>query len=77
MPLPQAPKGETVLVTRVICNDAKTRRHLENLGIMNGAELTPLSFSDGSMIVRVHDSRIAINRVVAENIIVRKRPIIA
>ncbi len=76
MPLDKAPQGETMMVVRVAA-DAKTRRHLENLGIMSGAELTALAFSDGNMIVRVHDSRIAINRDVAENILVRKRPVFA
>ena len=77
MPLAQAPQGETMLVIRVASADVKLRKHLENLGIMSGAELTPLSFSEGNMIVRVHDSRIAIDRDVAKNIIVAKRPVFA
>ena len=77
MPLAQAPKGETMLVIRVASSDVKLRKHLENLGIMTGAELTPLSDADGNMIVRVHDSRIAINSDVAQNIIVSRRPILA
>ena len=77
MPLAQAPQGETMLVIRVASADVKLRKHLENLGIMSGAELTPLSFSEGNMIVRVHDSRIAIDRDVAKNIIVTKRPVFA
>ncbi|MDE6294173.1 MAG: ferrous iron transport protein A [Clostridiales bacterium] len=73
MPLNQAQAGETMLVIRVAA-DPKLRKHLENLGIMTGAELTPLSYSDGNMIVRVHDSRIAINKEMAQNIIVGRRP---
>ena len=76
MPLSNAVLGESMLVVRVAA-DGKTRRHLENLGIMSGAELTPLSYSDGNIIVRVHDSRIALNREVAENIRVRKSPLSA
>lgn len=76
MPLAQAPQGESMSVIRVI-GDFKTRRHLENLGIMSGAELTKLSVSDWNMIVRVRDSRIALNRDMAENILVRKSPIFA
>ena len=71
MSLIQAPQGESMTVVRVAA-DEKTRKHLQKLGIISGAELTPLSFSDGNMIVRVRDSRIAVNRDVAENIIVRK-----
>ncbi len=71
MSLIQAPQGESITVVRVAA-DEKTRKHLQDLGIVSGAQLTPLSFSDGSMIVRVRDSRITVNRDIAENIIVRK-----
>lgn len=65
-----------MLVIRIAA-EPKLRKHLENLGIMTGAELTPLSFSDGNMIVRVHDSRLAIDRDLAQSIIVSKLPIVA
>lgn len=77
MPLAQAPQGEKLLVIRVASADVKLRKHLENLGIRAGAELTPLALSEGNMILRVHDSRIAIDREVAQNIIVTKRPLFA
>ncbi|MCH5155090.1 MAG: ferrous iron transport protein A [Clostridiales bacterium] len=73
MPLIEAREGETMLVIRVAA-EPKVRKHLENLGIMTGALLTPLSHSDGNMIVRVHDSRIAINRELAQSIHVGRRP---
>ncbi|MBD5131001.1 MAG: ferrous iron transport protein A [Clostridiales bacterium] len=76
MSLSQTAAGESMMVVRVEA-DTKTRKHLENLGIMSGAELTPLSFSDGNMIVRVHDARIALNSDIASHIIVRKRPVFA
>ena len=76
MPLNEAKKGEPVLVVRVAA-DGNTRRHLENLGIMSGAELTPLAEDGGNMILRVFDSRIALNSAVAQSIIVRKRPVFA
>lgn len=76
MPLAQAAPGETMLVIRVTA-DIKTRKHLEDLGIMTGAELTPIEYADGNMIVRVHNSRIALNRDVVKNIIVGRRPAFA
>lgn len=76
MTLLQAPQGEPVLVIRVTA-ETKIRKHLENLGITSGAEFTKLSASDGNMIVRVHGSRIALNRDLAETIVVRKVPIFA
>ena len=72
MSLDTAPQGESMLVIRVAA-DGKTRRHLENLGIMSGAEVTPVARNDGT-IVRVHDSRIALNRETANGILVRKMP---
>lgn len=76
MSLDSAPQGTSVMVVRVQ-TDGKTRRHLENLGIMPGTDVTPLTRENGNMIVRVHDSRIAINGSVAESIIVRSRPVFA
>lgn len=76
MSLNGAPQGEDMLVIRVSA-DVKTRRHLETLGIMPGAVLTPLSRANGNMIVRIHDSRIALDRDLAETITVGKRPAFA
>ena len=77
MPLSNASIGEKMLVIRVKSADVKLRKHLENLGIISGVELTPLMLTDGNMIVRVHDARIAIDRDVAENIVVTKCPVVA
>lgn len=73
MSLDTAPQGESMLVIRIATDD-KTRRHLENLGIMSGAEVTSLSRNDGNTIVRVRDSRIALNKEIANGILVRKMP---
>ncbi len=70
MPLILAPQGETMRIVRVAA-DQKTGKHLENLGIVPGADIQLLSLSNGSMIVRVCDSRLALDRNVARSIIVR------
>ncbi len=70
MPLALAPEGKAMQIVRV-SGDQKVCRHLENLGITSGADITLLSFSGGSMIVRVHDSRLALDRDIARSIIVR------
>lgn len=70
MPLILAPQGESLKVIRV-AGDRKVCRHLENLGITSGADITLLSLSDGNMIVRVCDSRLALDRDVARSIMVR------
>ena len=50
MSLTQAAMGESVLVVRVSA-DGTTRRRLQDLGITTGAELTPLSFAEGTITV--------------------------
>ena len=76
MSLTQAAMGESVLVVRVSA-DGSIRRRLQDLGITTGAELTPLSFAEGNMIVCVHDARIAVNDELARTITVTKRPAFA
>ena len=70
MPLFLVPQGEAMKIVRVSA-DSKTCRHLENLGIVSGADIVLLSLSNGNMIVRVHDSRLALDRTTAKGIIVR------
>ena len=69
MPIIFAPQGENLRVIRVLADD-KTKKHLENLGITIGAELTVLSVSGGSVIVMVKDSRLALDKGVATKILV-------
>lgn len=69
MPLALAKQGDVLRVVKV-SGDNGVCRHLENLGITSGAEITLLSFDKGNMIVRVRDSRLALDRNVARSIIV-------
>lgn len=69
MPIVFAPQGENLRVIRVLADD-KTKKHLENLGITVGSELTVLSVSGGSVIVTVKDSRLALDKGVATKILV-------
>lgn len=69
MPLALAPQGEEMKVVKVV-GEQNTCRHLKDLGITDGAEITLLSLSGGSMIVRVQSSRLAIDKNVARSIIV-------
>lgn len=69
MPIVFAPQGENLRVIRVLADD-KTKKHLENLGITVGSELTVLSVSGGSIIVMVRDSRLALDKGVATKILV-------
>lgn len=69
MPLTMAAIGEVNKILRVGGNE-ETRRFLENLGFIAGAEITVLSAIGGNVIVNIKDSRIAINADMARHIMV-------
>lgn len=76
MPLVLAPQGETMQIVRIAA-DNKVCRHLCDLGIISGADIVLLSDSSGSMIVRVNDTRLALDASVARSIVVRKKAVTA
>lgn len=69
MPLPIAPVGETLTVTKILA-DERNKRHLEDLGIAPGCTLQLLSVSGGSVILRIREGRLAIDRSLAGKILV-------
>ncbi len=69
MPMVVAPEGKSLRVIKVLA-DEKTKKHLENLGIMVNAMLTILSVSNGSVICQVKDGRLALDKQIATKIFV-------
>ncbi|MBC5688459.1 ferrous iron transport protein A [Mediterraneibacter sp. NSJ-55] len=69
MPLTMAGIGESNIIRRVGGNE-ETKRFLENLGFITGAEVTVLSAIGGNVIVNIKDSRVAINADMARHIMV-------
>ena len=69
MPLVFAPCNVLLRVARLHV-DEKVKRHLENLGICVNSELEVLSVSGGSVIVRIKDGRLALDRDMATRIFV-------
>ena len=69
MPLTMAAVGEINTIRRIGGNE-ETRRFLENLGFVAGAEVTVLSAIGGNVIVSVKDSRVAINADMARRIMI-------
>ena len=61
--------GEKGMVTNVTGKD-ETRRFLENLGFVQGSEVTVVSEISGNMIVNVKDTRVAIDKTMANRIMV-------
>ena len=69
MPLTMASIGETNTIREVGGNE-ETKRFLENLGFVAGAEITVVSAIGGNVIVNIKDSRVAINQDMARHIMV-------
>ena len=70
MPLVFAPKNVLLKVIKLLIKDEKTKRHLENLGILVNSEFMILSSSNGDIIIRYKDTRLAINKDTATKILV-------
>ncbi len=69
MPVVIAPINTVLKVVR-IATDEKTKKHLENLGITLCSELTVLSNSGGTVVCKVMDGRIALDRNLSTKIFV-------
>lgn len=72
MPLVFAPVNVLLRVVKMHV-DEKLKRHLENLGISVNSELEVLSQSGGSVICRIKDGRLALDRDMATRIFVAVR----
>ena len=69
MPLSMAVIGEKKRVIKVGGKD-EVRRFLQNLGFVEGAEITVVSELSVNMIINVKDTRIAIDKSMANRIMV-------
>lgn len=69
MPLSMVNAGEPSVV-RKVGGKEETRRFLENLGFVNGVQVTIVSAASGNMIINVKDSRVAIGKDMANKIMV-------
>lgn len=69
MPLTMVNVGEKMLVKRINGKD-DTRRFLENLGFVEGTEVSVVSELSGNMIINIKDTRVAINKAMASRIMV-------
>ena len=69
MPLTMLNIGETGEIKRIGGNE-ETRRFLNNLGFVVGAEVVVVAAIGGNVIVNIKDSRVAINEDMAKRIMV-------
>ena len=69
MPLSRARAGESNVI-RKVGGTQETKRFLETLGFVTGGSVMVVSEINGNMIVNVKDSRVAIDKNMANKIII-------
>lgn len=69
MPLTLANLEEDYVIRKIGGND-EIKRHLENLGFVVGGNVAVVSSLNGNLIVKVKESRIAINQDLARRIMI-------
>lgn len=69
MPLSMAPIGEKNVIHKITGKD-EIRQHLAELGFVVGAEVIVISEIAGNMILSVKDSRVALDKSMANRIII-------
>lgn len=69
MPLTMANVGEKNCIKKITGKD-EVRQHLAELGFVVGSELTIVSIIGGNMILSVKDSRIALDKMMANRIMI-------
>ena len=69
IPLSYASAGEEILI-RKVGGSPEIRQHLENLGFVAGAPVTVIASVNGNLIVKVKESRVAINDELARRIMI-------
>ncbi len=69
MPLTMAKTGETVTIRKIGGTD-EVRQHLAELGFVVDATVTVVSELAGNLILQVKDSRIALDKTMANRIMI-------
>lgn len=69
MPLTMAKAGETVTIRKITGKD-EVRQHLAELGFVVNGVVTIISEMAGNLILQVRDSRVALDRTMANRILI-------
>ena len=69
MPLTMAKAGETVTIKKITGQD-EIRLHLAELGFVVGSEVTVVNEIAGNLILQVKESRIALDKTMANRIMI-------
>ena len=69
MPLTMAKPGETVTIRKITGKD-EVRQHLAELGFVVDGSVTVVSEIEGNLILQVKESRIALDRTLANRVMI-------
>ena len=69
MPLTMAKTGETVTIRKITGRD-EVRQHLAELGFVVDSDVTVVTEVAGNLILQVKDSRIALDRTMANRVMI-------
>ena len=69
MPLVVAPQGVEQMIKRIGGNE-EVKRHLQELGFVPGGYVTVVSEIGGNLIVNVKESRVAVDKQLAQKIFI-------
>ena len=69
MPLSMAKPGEPVVIRKITGKD-EVRQHLSELGFVVDTTVTVISEMAGNLILQVKDSRVALDRTMANRILI-------
>ncbi|MDY6024430.1 MAG: FeoA family protein [Candidatus Borkfalkiaceae bacterium] len=69
MPIVLAPLNHDLRIVRIVA-DEKLKKHLESLGITVNGEITVLSASGGSVVCKIKEGRIALDKELSTKIFV-------
>ena len=69
MPLTMARPGETVVIRKITGRD-EVRQHLAELGFVVDESVTVISEMAGNLILQVKDSRVAVDRTMANRMMI-------
>ena len=69
MPIAFAPRGETMKIRKVGSTE-RIKKHLSELGIAEGGNITLISSLGGNVIVTVKEGRLCLDKTLAANILV-------
>ena len=69
MPLTMANTGDTVVIRKITGRD-EVRQHLAELGFVVDSDVTVVSEIGGNLILQVKDSRVALDKTMANRIMI-------